>query len=279
MAKLRAATDDNGARPPTTDYHTIVTQPGGDSGGGPGNNGATHPTQPVCVWVPGGSTELDAIIRDSGASGQMIRETADDHILLVYRCEGAWDGRTWRWVIPVTAAELARDALVEISGVLPSPQPQTTPPAGRASIASVAVLVWTDPATWAQIHVSRSDPLTGLTATVSAQPRTLRFDPGDGTAPVTCDPPGVAYDPQLADGDANTQAQMPGRCAHAYTLVTRNADGSAVAGRPAAWTARLSVGWDVSWTATNGETGRFAVITKSATFERPVTEVQVLVTG
>jgi hypothetical protein len=35
----------------------------------------------------------------------------------------------------------------------------------------------------------------------------------------------------------------------------------------------------VSWTATNGQAGRFAVITKTATFERPVTEVQVLVTG
>jgi hypothetical protein len=62
-------------------------------------------------------------------------------------------------------------------------------------------------------------------------------------------------------------------------LVTRNADGSPVVGRPGAWTARLSVGWEVSWTATNGQAGRFAVITKTATFERPVTEVQVLVTA
>jgi hypothetical protein len=222
---------------------------------------------------------LDALIRNNGASGQIIRETAQDHILLVYRCDGHWDGRTWRWVIPVTAAELAADALVEIAGVLPAPQPHTVPPAGRASIASVAVLVWTDPGAWAPITVSRSDPATGLAATVTAVPSTMQFDPGDGSGPITCQAPGVAYDPEVAGGDANAQAALAGRCAHVYTLVTRNVDGSDVPGRPGVWPARLTVGWDVAWTATNGQSGRFARITKAATFDRPVTEVQVLVTG
>jgi hypothetical protein len=37
--------------------------------------------------------------------------------------------------------------------------------------------------------------------------------------------------------------------------------------------------WEVSWVASNGESGSFAPITKTASFQRPVTEVQVLVTG
>jgi hypothetical protein len=141
-------------------------------------------------------------------------------------------------------------------------------------------LVWTDPAGWAPIAVTRSDAVTGLTATVVATPRRMRFDPGDGSEPMECSPPGAPYDPQLVGGDANAQAALPGRCGHVYRLVTRNADGSGVAGRPpSGWTAVVSVEWDVGWTATNGQAGHFAPITKRATFQRPVTEVQVLVTS
>jgi hypothetical protein len=263
--------------PPATDYHVVVTEPGA---GGPGSSGEPRASVPVCAWVRGGSTELEAIARDGGVSGSVIRDTAEDHILLVYRCDGRWDGRTWKWVIPVTAAELAADGLVEIAGVLPAPQPQTVPPAGRASIAGVAVLVWTDPAGWAPVTVTRSDPVTGLTATVVATPRRMRFDPGDGSEPMECSPPGVAYDVQLAGGDANVQLGLAGRCGHVYRLVTRNADGSPVAGRPATgWAAVLRVEWEVGWAATNGQAGRFAPITKRATFQRPVTEVQALITN
>ena len=253
-----------------------MTEPGAGGGGGPG---ADSPHQPVCVWERGGASEVDTVARNSGVGGAIIREDAQDHILLVYRCDGHWDGRTWRWAIPITADELARDGLVELSGLLPAPEPITTPPAGQSSIATVPVFVWTDPAAWTPFVVSRSDPLTGLTATATATPSTMRFDPGDGTGTQTCAGPGIAYDPQLLGGDPVAQAAMAGRCAHAYELLTRNVDGSLVAGRPPAWSATLSVDWEVTWTATNGQSGRFATITKATTFERAVTEVQVLVTG
>src|SRR5689334_11469573 len=84
--------------PPTTDFHVVVTEPGG--GGGPGDAGEPH--VPVCVWVRGGASEVDTVARNSGVGAAIIREDAVDHILLVYRCDGRWDGRTWRWAIPVT---------------------------------------------------------------------------------------------------------------------------------------------------------------------------------
>ena len=72
---------------------------------------------------------------------------------------------------------------------------------------------------------------------------------------------------------------MAGRCAHAYTSspATSTAPPSPAAHRRGV--PRSSVDWDVTWTATNGQSGRFATITKATTFDRAVTEVQVLVTG
>jgi len=270
---------EGGWSPPTTDFHTVVTEPGGGGGGGGAGGSDDEPHRPVCVWERGGSVEIDTVARNSGTAAAIIREDAADHILLVYRCDGRWDGRTWRWAVPITAGELARDSLVELAGLLPSPDPITTPPAGQSSIATVPVFVWTDPATWTPFEVSRSDPLTGLTATARATPTTMRFDPGDGSGAQSCEGTGVAYDPNLAGGDPTTQAALPGRCTHAYELLTRNVDGSGVPGRPAAWSATLSIDWDVTWTATNGQSGTFATITKTTTFDRAVTEVQVLVTG
>jgi len=229
--------------------------------------------------VRGGASEIDTVARLSGVNAQIIRDDADDHIMLVYRCDGRWDGRTWRWVVPATADELARDGLVELAGLLPSPQPITTPAAGQSSIASVPVFVWIDPATWAPFQVTRTDALTGLSATATATPTTMYFDPGDGSGALPCPGPGVAYDPALGNGDPVAQATLAGRCAHAYDRLTRNVDGTPVAGRPAAWPATLSVDWDVTWAASNGQSGRFATITKATAFDRAVTEVQVLVTG
>ncbi len=263
--------------PPTTDFRTVVTEPGVGSGGGAGSAGGA--AAPVCVWVVGGLSELDAVARNSGVAAQMVRETAEDHVLLVYRCDGRWDGRTWRWAVPVTAGDLARDGLVELSGRLPVPVVGSVPAVGRASIAAVAVLVWTDPAGWVPVVVTRVDPLSGLSVTATATPVAMWFDPGDGSGRVGCGGPGVAYDGGLAGGDANVQLGLPGRCGHVYERVTVGADGSPVAGRPGAWSAELGVVWEVSWVATNGESGSFAPITKTASFQRPVTEVQVLVTG
>src|SRR5262245_40473060 len=68
--------------PPTTDFHTVVTEPGS---GAPGSGGGTSPDEPpapVCVWVRGGSTEIDTVARLSGVGAAIVREDAEDHILL-----------------------------------------------------------------------------------------------------------------------------------------------------------------------------------------------------
>jgi hypothetical protein len=159
----------------------------------------------------------------------------------------------------------------------------TTPGDGIPSIATVPVFVTVDPGQWAPIEVTRTDPLTGLSATATARPTTMAVDPGDGAGDgagtTPCEGPGVGYDPALDGGDPHVQATLPGRCTHTYRRITRNADGSDVAGRPDSWTLSVTVTWTVTWTATNGESGAFAPIPKAASVARPVTEVQVLVTA
>jgi hypothetical protein len=264
--------------PPPPDWHTVVTQPGP---GGVSDTPAppAPPPAPVCGWVRGTTTQVNAGIQNSGISGQIIRETADDHVLLVRECNGVWDGRTYQWLVPITAADLARDGLVELSGRLPNPAVITTPADGTASIATLPVFVAVDSTQWASIEVTRTDPLTGLSATAVATPTTMTFDPGDGSGDQACDGPGIGYDPSIGDGNPNTQAALAGRCTHAYTRITVNADHSPVAGRPHAWPATITVTWNVTWTATNGESGQFAPIPKTTGFDRPVTEVQALVTA
>jgi hypothetical protein len=282
--RIAAADQTGGDQPPpppaaTDDFHAIVTQPGSAGGGGSPAPAPAPADVPVCGWVRGTTTQVNAVIQNSGSSGQIVRETADDHILLVRECNGIWDGRTYRWLIPLTATDLARDGLVELSGRLPNPAVLTTPADGTASIATLPVFVSVDPTQWATITVTRTDPATDLSATAIATPTTMTYSPGDGEADQPCDGPGTGYDPSIGDGNPHTQAALPGRCTHIYTRITINADHSPVAGRPHAWPATITVVWNVTWTATNGESGQFAPIPKTTGFDRPVTEVQTLVTA
>ena len=188
---------------------------------------------------------------------QIIRDDAVDHILLVYRCDGRWDGRTWRWAVPITADELARDGLVELAGLLPAPEPITTPPAGQSSIATVPVFVWTDPAAWTPFDGHPHRPAHRSERHRHGDPVDDALRPGRRRRARRRAPaPASATTRSWPAATPPPRPRMPGRCAHAYDQLTRNVDGTAVAGRPPAWRATLSVDWDVTWTATNGQSGQ-----------------------
>jgi hypothetical protein len=248
---------------------------GGNNGGGGGNNNAPH--VPVCVWQSPTSQQVDATIRNAGASGQIVREEAADPGIQVFVCDGVYDGKTWRTKPrPVTAQELAARAYVRLQRNLPAPDVHTTPSDGKASIANIPVFVWLEPDQWHPLQFSESDPDgSGLAVTATATPATMAFTPGDGSPTQPCAGPGLPY----TEGDPAAEAADPAHCAHTYTLVTRNVDHSGVPGRPDGWPAQIAVTWTVSWRATDGATGTLNPVTKSTGFTRPVTEVQTLVTG
>jgi hypothetical protein len=250
---------------------------GGGNGGG-GGGGGNH--GPVCVWQTATSQQVEATVRNAGVSGQIVREQAADPGIEVLVCDGVYDGRTWRTKPrPMTPQQLAALAYVHLQRNLPAPAVHTTPEDGVASIAKIPVFVWTDADQWHPLSFTETDPNgSGLAVTATATPSTMSYTPGDGSPAQRCTGPGAPFDP-THDGDPFAQATQPDRCAHAYTLVTRNVDHTGVPGRPDGWPAQVAVTWTVSWRATDGATGTLNPVIKSTGFERPVTEVQSLLTG
>jgi hypothetical protein len=267
-----------GDPPPDIDVDHGNGHPGNTGGGGGGGGGAHAP---VCVWQDATSQQIDATVRNSGTGGQIVREQAADPGIQVLVCDGVYDGRTWRTKPrPITPQELAAIAYVQLQRNLPAPAVHTTPGQGTASIATIPVFVWIDADQWQPLSFTETDPNgSGLSVTATATPSTMTFTPGDGTATVDCPGPALPYDPDDGDGNPLAQATAPGHCSHAYDLVTRNVDRSAVPGRPDGWPAEVAVRWTVAWRATDGATGTLNPVTKRTGFDRPVTEVQVLVTA
>ncbi|MEQ8719004.1 MAG: hypothetical protein RIE08_15450 [Acidimicrobiales bacterium] len=137
------------------------------------------------------------------------------------------------------------------------PTVETSPPIGRTAVVHIPVWFWiTDP--WQPVSASAtaSIPLVSVTVTVTATPRQLTFAPGLGD-PVTCDGPGVAWQPGLEDDATDCLATYP-------TTV----------GSPFAATA--TVDWILTWAIDGVNRGPFTTRAPSTTWEIPVTEIQAL---
>jgi hypothetical protein len=116
---------------------------------------------------------------------------------------------------------------------------------------------WTDPAAYQPMAQTVS--AGSVSATVTAQPVGLLFDPGDGSAPVRCAGPGRAW--LERDGDAAS----PGGCGYRYRSVT---DGMI--------TSTVSILWDVSWTGTGGVSGVLPQMRTQASAPLRVMQIQVV---
>ena len=128
------------------------------------------------------------------------------------------------------------------------------------------------PYTWVQLWTyvwagewqsyARTVALRGVSATVTATPTALVFDPGDGAAPVTCDGPGRPWTP--ADG---SDPPSRGGCGYMYRAVTPNGP----------LTATTSIRWSVAWTSNVGAGGTFPVLTTQSASSFLVEQIQVVI--
>jgi hypothetical protein len=142
-----------------------------------------------------------------------------------------------------------------------SPPPESSDPrfGGQAfTWVNFWTFYWTSPKSWRPM--SKTVAAGGVSATATAKPVSLTFDPGDGNSPVTCAGPGRPW----TESDAN-DAPTDGACAYMYTRVT---DGDTPL------TSTVSIQWDVTWTGNRGETGTLPVLQTQATSQFIVEQIQ-----
>lgn len=163
----------------------------------------------------------------------------------------------------VTPAELAQQAYRTIR--FPSPSGDRSPSQDQLfrgypfTYTGLWTWFWTNSDTWTTLTASAS--AAGFTATVTARPVALIYDPGDGGAAVTCAGPGRPW--TSADGNA---APTGGACAYQYHQVTS-----------APITSTQSILWKITWTGTGGSTGEIPQLATSTSGQLNVMQIQEVV--
>lgn len=154
---------------------------------------------------------------------------------------------------------IARQVYDEVPLVFP--QPRTSPAIDLDQLVGLTTWLWIDPAGFQTFdaHVT----LAGITVTVTATPRHVTWDLGDGTT-VVCPGPGTPYDP--ARGNQQTTD-----CSHVYRYVSADQpDGR--------YHASVTITWAVAWSSSTGEGGPLPDAQRTTTFELTATERQAVVT-
>lgn len=146
--------------------------------------------------------------------------------------------------------------------VLPEPAIATSPPAGGDQVVGVRTWLWLD--NWGP--QSASATLGGVTATVTATPTQVRFDPGDSTTgdpdTVVCTDPTTAYDPTRAPAEQTTD------CFWVYQRRSTTTDPAGT------YPLTATVTYTITWTATNGQTGTLPTQATTTT-TRPVRVIEI----
>ena len=150
---------------------------------------------------------------------------------------------------PATVARnLAQSALAQLRVQTPIARSN---PANSLAVINIPTWLWVE--NWTPLTASAT--AAGVTATVTAEPLEMLWDPGDGSKPFTCTGPGVAYD---LNRPARTQTTD---CSFTYT---RKAG-------------RFNIGatqrWHLTYTATNGQAGDLGFVTSTTTIPIDVHEL------
>jgi hypothetical protein len=243
--------------------------------GSPSEPGPSGPP-PVCVWrtVPPPRESTRALYPEAPPDAVwQVLDCGDNP-----RAERTPGG--YRWVppgsptgpapAPPTPEVLADLLFVAVEARMEAPVLGSDPAAGVASVVGVPTFV--EVTNWQGPMVVGPECQLGVCVSMTATP-SLMFDPGDGSEPIACTPPGSRYvlgGPPLAE-------QAAGACAYAYPMR------SGAESRPVAWPGVVTVTWDVWWTSSvggaPGPSGSFDPLPFSTPLLRAVAEVGTVVVG
>ena len=119
---------------------------------------------------------------------------------------------------------------------------------------------WTDPSTWKSYSATATDGTQS--ATVTATPSELTFDPGDGSATVSCGGPGRPW--RASDGNG---APSSGACGYQYRAVTSSPI-----------TSTQTLVWKLTWQLSGPVAGLPDTFSTSTSGQLQVMQIQTVVT-
>jgi hypothetical protein len=187
-------------------------------------------------------------VEADGSRSRLYARVCDDRIVL------------WQWLRVPDVADALAAAEQDVRRRLPAPRGRFSPDVTAGAVV-VRVPVWfAVPGQWSAVSASAGIP--GGSVTVTATATVLRFDPGDGSPPVSCAGPGPVFVP------GTPEPVRPPACSYAFL----NASTAAPGGR--SWPGALSVDWTVTWTASDGEHGELASVTTRADVPVEVREIE-----
>jgi hypothetical protein len=164
--------------------------------------------------------------------------------------------------VPVNPAVLAQQALGTIRFPHPSgdrsPSPRLLYEGYPFTYVNLYTFFWTSGASWRTLSATAS--AGGVSATVTATPVELVFDPGNGDAAVSCDGPGRPWTP--ADGNG---APTGGACAYRYMKVTTSPI-----------TSTQTIVWKITWVGAGGTAGEIPSLSTSTSGRLQVLQIQVV---
>lgn len=164
---------------------------------------------------------------------------------------------------PAVAPRLpTRDELIAAARrPLPLPGVATSPRPDLDQLVNLPTWLWVG--NWAPVVGTASSP--ALTVTVTARPRSVSWRMGDGSAELVCGA-GTPWNPALRE------EQQHSDCTHTY----RRSSAREPAQR---FTVTATMSWDVTWTASNGESGGLGSAVRSESFQLRVAEGQAVLTS
>lgn len=244
-----------------------VSAPGGDhsgSDGGPiGSGGTADPCTYRLAVPPPTEGPVAVSLKAGGGSVYWVD------------CPGGSGGYEWfppgkTAPPPPRAIDLARQAYGQLP--LPAPVPSRYPTGTLADGRPYTIVqthMWfsTSGGSWGAL--SKKVCAGSLCATATAKPTTLTFGPGDGDGSVSCPGPGTTFR-KPANGSW-VPGRQPQGCDYQYTKSSYGDPNGEV-------TSTYTIGWTVTWTATNGQGGNFEDLQSAATSRFAVAELQSVVT-
>jgi hypothetical protein len=167
----------------------------------------------------------------------------------------------------VLAGALAKTAANRL--VLPKPTARHNP-AGIALV-NLATWWWVDAASWQPL--SQRTQAGPVWAQVTATPTSTTWDPGDGSAPVTCAGSGTAYDTTRPAAGQSTD------CSFIYRHTSGNQPQAGPSANDRFFIVTVTTTWNVTWVGTGGSGGTLPTISTSSSFPLAVAQRETVVTN